>query len=444
MIKTIYSIRLYEYYVDYCEELTEKMIHEAPDDIRPIEHIFKKKLFEGMALPDYFKLMGGRLFNTRASLILPVALGPDSVSRSNRVIYMNALNELMKKCVEHSDGVSSDEIKMAEFFMLCTARVYRSRNKPKGNNDYYEPGFRTNRDIVYAVSFGNKPNAFFDIASFMYNIIDVKRCYGRFKYGKVFLKKVQDGENAFAQSLFATFRQKNLEKLGKEDDNQLSFREKIGWFSIRNIEILQDLTIYLDEYSYKDKTGDIGKLIEFFSRLASYEISSYDKAKDALEYNVIDYKFVQVVVDLLNAITDNNSLTKVFHKIYDGYLAKDIDKEEDEGIELPALQDILAEYQANPLQEQQLRDLIKNNYAMAETIRKNLPKKIAVFKDPRFAEILNEGLTQIGENKIKQEHVHAIYEYINQKITDLIPAPDGNLEANNQNPLPAPEEPDGH
>ena len=117
----------------------------------------------------------------------------------------------------------------------------------------------------------------------MYNIIDVKRCYGRFKYGKVFLKKVQDGENAFAQSLFATFRQKNLEKLGKEDDNQLSFREKIGWFSIRNIEILQDLTIYLDEYSYKDKTGDIGKLIEFFSRLASYEIPSYDKAKDALE-----------------------------------------------------------------------------------------------------------------------------------------------------------------
>ncbi len=444
MIKTIYSIRLYEYYVDYCEELTEKMIHEAPDDIRPIEHIFKKKLFEGMALPDYFKLMGGRLFNTRASLILPVALGPDSVSRSNRVIYMNALNELMKKCVDHSDGVSPDEIKMAEFFMLCTARVYRSRNKPKGNNDYYEPGFRTNRDIVYAVSFGNKPNAFFDIASFMYNIIDVKRCYGRFKYGKVFLKKVQDGENAFAQSLFASFRQKNLEKLGKEDENQLSFREKIGWFSIRNIEILQDLTIYLDEYSYKDKTGDIGKLIEFFSRLASYEISSYDKAKDALEYNVIDYKFVQAIVDLLNVITENNSLTKVFHKIYDGYLAKDIDKEEDDGIELPALQDVLAEYQANPLQEQHLRDLIKHNYAMVDTIRKNLPKKVAAFKDPRFAEILNEGLTQIGENKIKQEHVHAIYEYINHKITYLIPAPDGNLEANNQDPLPAPEEPDGH
>lgn len=42
MIKTIYSIRLYEYYVDYCEELTEKMIHEAPDDIRPIEHILKE------------------------------------------------------------------------------------------------------------------------------------------------------------------------------------------------------------------------------------------------------------------------------------------------------------------------------------------------------------------------------------------------------------------
>lgn len=212
----------------------------------------------------------------------------------------------------------------------------------------------------------------------------------------------------------------------------------------RNIEILQDLTIYLDEYSYKDKTGDIGKLIEFFSRLASYEISSYDKAKDALEYNVIDYKFVQAVVDLLNTITDNNSLTKTFHKIYDGYLAKDIDKEEDEGIELPALQDILAEYQANPLQEQHLRDLIKHNYAMVDTIRKNLPKKVAAFRDPRFAEILNEGLTHVGENKIKQEHVHAIYEYINQKITDLIPAPDGNLEANNQNPLPAPEEPDGH
>lgn len=42
MIKTIYSIRLYEYYVDYCEELTEKTTHETPDDIRPIEHILKE------------------------------------------------------------------------------------------------------------------------------------------------------------------------------------------------------------------------------------------------------------------------------------------------------------------------------------------------------------------------------------------------------------------
>lgn len=316
MIKTIYSIRLYDYFIVFCED----NLHTGNNTSNIESFVFKHKLFEKAQLPDYFKLIGGRVFNTRVSLILPRPSSKGSVSRSDRVIKLKPLNELMEKCIEHSETVTSEEIQLAEFFMLCTARLYRSRHKPSGNNDYYEPGFRTNRNLVYVSSFKGKPSAFFDIASFMYNIQDMKQCYLRFTNGEDFWKMVVKKKNNFSESLYEKFKQQNLARNHKEKGEELQGREKFSWFCIRNVEILMDLTQNLNESDYKQSGEDINILNEFFVHLSNYKINSYDKKANANEYELIDYKFASIVADLLKTVLNQDTLKSQFERIYNGNL----------------------------------------------------------------------------------------------------------------------------
>lgn len=97
MIKTIYSIRLYEYFLDYTDYLQNSKVRPAEESQNEGQKVLRRKLYEDLQLPDYLKLIAGRVFNTRASLILPVGRKKESVSRSNRVINLRPLNELIQK-----------------------------------------------------------------------------------------------------------------------------------------------------------------------------------------------------------------------------------------------------------------------------------------------------------------------------------------------------------
>lgn len=313
IIKTIYSIRLYDYYVVFCENNSDDVDKTTSNSANLV---FKHKLFDRAQLPDYFKLIGGRLFNTRVSLILPRPSGKNSVSRSDRVIKLKPLNDLMKKCIDNPNTVTATEIQLAEFFMLCTARLYRSRHKTSGNDDYYEPEFRTNPRLVYASNFKGKPSAFFDIASFMYNILNMKQCYFRFTLGKDFWDKIVNKEGSFSESLCEKIKQKNLEKYHKETEDDLQGREKFSWFCIRNVEILQDLTQNLNEAEYKQSGDDIHILREFFEHLSNYSISSYDKNEVAIEYEHIDYGYARIIADLLQTVYNSDTLKQQFEIIY--------------------------------------------------------------------------------------------------------------------------------
>ncbi len=438
MVKTIYSIRLYEYFLDYADELQATLKDAAvKPDMKSGKIVLRRKLYESLQLPDYMKLLGGRVFNTRASVVLPVSQKKESVSRSNRVINLRQLNDLVQKCIDHSDAVTVNEIRMAEFFMLCTARVYRSQNKPQELNDYYEPNFRTNKAIVYAVSLASKPNAFFDIASFMYNVIDIERCYGRFARGKEFYEKVKSGEGNYRQSFWQVFCNKNLHRFNKDSYDALTARQRLGWFCIRNMEILKDLTVYLDESEYKGGGGDITKLAEFFTNLKDYRINSYDIKEGSNEYCAINYSFVEPIPEFLKNVANNDDLKETFFLIYDGYKTKDIDKDLDDDENLPAL---LAQYNTKPLTEEVIRGFINGHYILAKTLMKKLRQFNLVLKEETLSRILDESVNLNGNARVKADDAHGIYETISGKINDLNSKVNGNAEANHQNAVPAPEE----
>lgn len=445
MIKTIYSIRLYEYFLDYTDYLQNSKVRPTEESQNEGQKVLRRKLYEDLQLPDYLKLIAGRVFNTRASLILPVGRKKESVSRSNRVINLRPLNELIQKCIEERNTVSAKTIQMVEFFMLCTARVYRSQNKKPDQYDYYEPNFRTNRDIVYAVSLTRKPNAFFDIASFLYNVIDIKRCYERFPKGKEFYDLVEAGEHFYSESLFKRFQSKNLERLSKEREDGIPARQLKGWFCVRNMEVLKDLTLYLDEAAYKNSGGDIIKLIEFFQRLAKFSIHSYDKESktDTANYYSIDYSFSEVIVDFLKSISsdEDEGQKSSFSQIFNGYLAVEDEVDDEEYESLPSIASVLETYNGNPLNEEQIQAFITGSFITAKSLKKNIKQQYSVFNDLRLGRILDASIGSSDNSHIKREMVHSIVESISGKINELSVVDNhGNAEANHQAPVHAPEE----
>ncbi len=419
MIKTIYSIRLYEYFLDYTDGLQEQVLDGEQGVSGQEQIVLRRKLYEDLLLPDYLKLIGGRFFNTRASVILPAGRQKNSVSRSNRVINLKSLHKLIQACVEHPEEASAENIQMAEFFMLCTARVYRSQNKSPDQNDYYEPNFRTNKNIVYATSLARKPNAFFDIASFMYNVIDIKRCYSRFAKGQEFYNLVARGVYNFSNSLFKKIKDKNLEYLHRESEEGVMMRQLKGWFCIRNIEVLKDLTIYLDEADYKSSGGDISKLEEFFTRLANFKIHSYDKVEGERDYSQITYRFSEVVSDFLKAIGVDNEQKNRFFNIYNGYLVDENTQNEDDEEDLPDIRDVLAEYHANPIQEAIALDFISGQYVTAKTFKTKIKQHYVVFKDSRFSKLLDASMDANENSHVNKDMVHGILEAINHRIDEL-------------------------
>lgn len=56
-------------------------------------------------------------------MIVELPKGGDDPYRSNRVINLEALRALMKLCTEKPEKLMPIELRMAEVFMLCTARI---------------------------------------------------------------------------------------------------------------------------------------------------------------------------------------------------------------------------------------------------------------------------------------------------------------------------------
>ena len=337
MIKTLYSIRLYEFYDEFTDSLNVKK--ENNGELFS-ERVLARDLYEDMKLPNYQKLIGGRFFNTRMIVGLPKS--QDKPYRSNRVINLDALRALMRLCVDAPDITTSVEIKMAELFMLCTARVFKSRNyNTNKKNDYIEPSFREYHELVYSASLTKKPKAYWDIGAFLFNVIDIDKCYERFDYGERLLELMTQHNEPYNKSLYQGFRSlvggkirnmstkdysnycKSNPTIISSDDNQEEY-DKHGWLSwvcVRNAEILCDMVSFLDEDEYKTTGEDVKMLERFFLLMSQYSIYSYDKTSNGGEddYYRINYRFARLAMETLREIDRSYALKQIFKLIFDEY-----------------------------------------------------------------------------------------------------------------------------
>lgn len=459
MIKTIYSMRLYEFYDEYIEELNDKK--ELNGEMTS-ERVLARVLYQDMKLPNYLKLVGGRFFNTRMIVQLPKK--SDYPFRSNRVINLEALRALMKLCIDQPENLMPVELKMAEVFMLCTARIYKSRHFTLSKDKaYIDSTYREYRELVYAASLTRKPKGYWDIGAFLFNVVDIERCYQRFDYGAEFIDLMNQSEASFSNSLYNGF--KSLTKSGIRNMSPKDYQDYcnahptllvsekselpvfdrhiwLSWACVRNAEILCDLVSFLDEDEYKN-SGDDEKILErFFLLMSQYSIYSYDKTGNGEEgdYYRINYRFARLVMETFKEISSSYSLKEIFKLIFDDFSAPDKKKSDyyEEKIK-QLMNDHYNEVngQVPVITADRLASTFTKRKCSKSTLIEKILKLDARFRNEPYRNMLNEVLPIPGKEQMSVDDVPQILDAINNGLNGLN---NGNAETNNQNAVPTPEE----
>lgn len=459
MIKTIYSMRLYEFYDEYIEEIhADKELNGEMTS----ERVLARGLYQDMKLPNYLKLVGGRFFNTRMIVELPK--GGDDPYRSNRVINLEALRALMKLCTEKPEKLMPIELRMAEVFMLCTARIFKSKHYlPLKNKDYIDFTYREYRELVYAASLTRKPKGYWDIGAFLFNVVDIERCYQRFDYGAEFIDLMNQSEASFSNSLYNGF--KSLTKSGirnmspkdyqdccnahptllESENTELPVFDRhiwLSWACVRNAEILCDLVSFLDEDEYKNSGDDVKILERFFLLMSQYSIYSYDKTGngDEGDYYRINYRFARLVMETLKEISSSYSLKEIFKLIFDDFSAPDKKKSDYYEEKIKKLMDDHyneVNGQVPVITSDRLASTLTKRKCSKSTLIEKILKLDARFRNEPYRNMLNEVLPIPGKEQMSVDDVPQILDAINNGLNGLN---NGNAETNNQNAVPTPEE----
>lgn len=313
MIRSIYSMRLYEFY----DERTEYSVNFAKKQ----ERVIGLSPFENLELSNYEKLVGGSFVNSIITDILPkAASSSDSRSRSVRMISLTQLNLLINECIGHFDEVPDNMIMLAEFFMLCISRYIDTKDRKNQDSNFLELGYRKAASVRYADDLKSRKYALFDLNSFMCNIVDIERCYNRFLNGDAFLEKVKNDD---AKKSFYAKVKDLTDKRTRERDGEVYKAKDINhkwlsWASIRNAEILEDLIEYQKEISYS-KASEFDIFSRYFMALSAYKRMTYDRTDNGKEdYYELEFSFVKVLSGIFNAKDYN--VARWFKAIYDvGY-----------------------------------------------------------------------------------------------------------------------------
>ena len=459
MIKTIYSMRLYEFYDEYIEELHDNKEFNGE---MTSERVLARGLYLDMKLPNYLKLVGGRFFNTRMIVELPKK--SDYPYRSNRVINLEALKALMKICTDKPGNLMPIELKMAEVFMLCTARIFKSKHYlPLKDRAYIDSTYREYRELVYATSLARKPKGYWDIGAFLFNVVDIERCYQKFEYGDEFIDLMNQSDASFSNSLYNGFK-----SLAKSDIRNMSPKDYqdycnahpsllvsentelpvfdrhiwLSWACVRNAEILCDLVSFLDEDEYKNSGDDVKILERFFLLMSQYSIYSYDKTGNGEEgdYYRINYRFARLVMETLKEISSSYSLKEIFKLIFDDFMI--IEKKNSEFYE-GTIKKLMEDYynEVNGLvpviTAERLASTLTKRMCSKSTVIDKILRLDARFRNEPYRNMLNEVLPIAGKELMSVDDVPQIIEAINNGLNEL---DNGNAETNNQNAVPTAEE----
>ena len=307
LLRSLYSIRLYEAYDSITSSNEKSKETEKPDvKIQKKEH--------GITHNDYEAMTSGCVFNAAFTPLIPDSMTEKELTR--RKISVKAVSELFDYCIKNWDVARSEHlIDLAEVLMLC---VHYDVAKESLDGQY-----RKSVDLCYD-SFGDSEQLVFDLGALFFNLERMDRCFKRFESlqnGAQFLKLYEDE------------KQNTKKKTGmlseKIKESALSVRNKAyktkeeRWLSyccFRNMEIIEDFLDTVSETNYSDKKDKYKTIREFFRATASYNIQSYDRDEADISANIgkpyeINFYFFSEFENLF--CEENSKVKEWFLKVYE-------------------------------------------------------------------------------------------------------------------------------
>lgn len=308
LLKTIYSMRLYEAYDAVTEPQTETSTQTQT---------LKNERFK--RLNEYEKLTAGFLVNTDL-----VDLLPRSVNRlyAQHDILSQNLAKLMKKCNDNWEQALADNLVQAvEIVMLCIARNHVNRRIRV--NYRSERGFPHLEDIVSG-------RLVFDLGCLYFNIHRIDACYKRFsqlvltdkdfkkkeRVGAQFIKNLMDSQH-FSETLYGRFLATTIKERGlkkrtvKKSDKELHAKW-LSFSTIRNAEILSDFISETREKEYPLDMNAASILAAYFENGSEYYIYSYDRPDEGEAPYKITFSYLQDMANVLKGNKASKEFLRVF------------------------------------------------------------------------------------------------------------------------------------
>ena len=328
-IKSLYSIRLYEYYDRQTDAIyTKDELDKSKKDYhdRPNRH---DDFLDDIS--DYRKLIGGSFFNIKSNTLLPQEGQDDEDDVNSREIFIinkNPLTKLINQIKseyptihsksEEEKAIFTDNLMTAEFLMLTISRYI-----PKGNvrTGRTSDTYRSRMEAYYDRNLQQVQNVVFDVTIPFFTLTDIRQAYGRFD-NEIFKIasdwKEQSAEEDKAVFKYASLYNRMLTSSNNSPERKIehNFLSQVG---IRNAEVADDLLRSLELARNKYRPGNkgiIGILADFYKNIATYSIATYDR-RSKLEnkseqdsYYRIQFKPIGEIAKFLES-TSNKILTEI-------------------------------------------------------------------------------------------------------------------------------------
>lgn len=297
-IKSLYSIRLYQYY----DDLTDALYigpgeHDVNNDKPELLHNF----LEGVS--SLQQLIGGSYYTISGKQLIRPSLNPD-VNREKGLLDGGELKRLIDDIVNRAargNLIIEDEeglklLNIAEFLMLISSHYLYS--KSKFLDSYSEEKgatYRQRPEVFYKRNLSDVKNINYDVTAPFFNLLDIDNAYGRFNKDIAGIAKKSKG------SLYY----KMVEACKKDEREVMPEHSYLSSACIRNMEICEDL---FQEMLLKrdkcDSTSLVKHLQAFYSTIAEYKIKTYDYDSTGHRYD-ISFKPFKVIRDFLQMLGDD-------------------------------------------------------------------------------------------------------------------------------------------
>lgn len=317
-IKSLYSIKLFEYYDMLVNNQNSFREVETPKSFR------RDDLLENVSYLQ--KLVGGSFYYLSGDSLIATAQdqGRDN-QRELRIINGNLLNGLIRDVCSRYPAINekstiektkfTQDLRMAEFFMLTVSRFVLMKS---GGREYVD--FRLSTDVFYNRDLSRVQNMEFNVMAPFFHLLDVRHAYGRF-HAQIFqiAQEWNDEKNGNVSLYNMILKECHTRK---DIDPE---RDMLSKITIRNAEVAEDLYAYLEREKYSLRPGgvEINVLAEFYRKVFSYYIATYDY-KTGEDGKPLHYVIRFMPFKVLSEFLYNCKDQEKFYSIYNEALIRKI------------------------------------------------------------------------------------------------------------------------